>query len=318
MRRLATLLALCTATLISRPDRVRPCTPAQPSVWARHVLPADGTSDVPINARISIVYDSYRIPIHHFVVPIVRIEGAEPIAGSTSTIVTEISVTQVFVPDAPLAPNTTYEVLDELCVGCGSQTDASGALTVVARFTTGSTRDDTPPPPPSGVIADVRLDVCSESSCCGPYQARRIDIRWDEIPAESLGEIDLDGTVTAYVTRPSALGWLRCFGGYSPGAQIEATGTVSLRHTDLAGNLSEAVVVPVDLPACQTGQGDDEQAVEVVEPGPEMAEVVEPTPTESDGCRTGGLDFTGLLLLFGANATLTAPRPRPSRPARHA
>ncbi len=313
MHRLATLFLLCTAALVvTHPDRGRACSRGEPSVISRLVLPADDTTDVPINARVVIVYGMSRLPNLHFAPPLVRVAGAGTVAGETSTVITEASATLVFVPDVPLAPNTAYEVLDEICVQCGAETDASGSLSVVARFTTGVARDDTPPSPPSGTTANVRLDVCSDSSCCGPYEARRIDIHWDAIPQSALAQLDVDGAVTAYVTNPMALGWLRCFGGYSPGAQFEAPGLVSLRHVDVAGNLSASIFVPIDLPACNIDRPDDDQTAEN-----STAEVAEPEHTDEDGCGASRFGFGAFAQVLATLAMLTMRRgTRHSRAAR--
>ena len=305
------LLVLCSTAFSLHTQSVQACSRVEPAVVSRVVVPADGATEVPINARVVLVYRTHRMWNFHFAAPLVRREGAEPVGGETSQIVTEESTTLIFVPDAPLAPDTTYEVLDDVCLYCDSGGDAQSALAVVARFTTGPTRDDTPPSPPSAVTAHVGLEVCPDSSCCGPYSTRRIDIYWAAIPQGALARLDVDGAATAYMSHPFALGWLRCFGGYSPGAQFVSPGVISLRHVDVAGNLSDAVIVPIDLPSCSADQPDEEQVAEVSEPEPDVAtEFVEPAPNNEDGCGSAGPRSAALIQVLGTLAVLIL-RPRP-------
>lgn len=124
------------------------------------VMPADGTKAVPTNTQIRLHYFPVFSPETQEVLraPVVRPVGGVPIAIDTEVIV-EIGSpifdprlwspwqeTWIVVrPTQPLAPNTTYEILDRFESSCERHPCIRESYAVVATFTTGGGPDEHPP-----------------------------------------------------------------------------------------------------------------------------------------------------------------------------
>lgn len=103
---------------------------AQPNPWIRAFVPADGATGVPLNVRISLRFgylESYHLD------PVLLKDGVvQP--GKTVF----LTWWAVFTPDAPLQPNSSYEIR---ITNVGYQ----NGVTYSAHFTTGGATDNEPP-----------------------------------------------------------------------------------------------------------------------------------------------------------------------------
>lgn len=273
-RDLIGLLVVVSAQAVDT-SSAQACVPPPATITDRTVFPEDGALDVPINTRVFIEYAEddpfYGDPGHAVEL---RVQGGAPVAASTVTPRTS-GFARILVPDAPLAPSTTYEVTDTLAVPC--QTPQTGACVgepvVIARFTTGTELDTTPPS-----VGSVRVEHtgwCGSPACPdGRRQVVELVFVEDVIDDQPASRIHFeylapDGALVAGPTRATVLG-RSCGAGSVPFyLLLETPPRVELRAVDLAGNV-EGVSHPIDGETCQAldcgapdaGPGDAGDAVD--------------------------------------------------------
>nr|MDQ3035145.1 Ig-like domain-containing protein [Myxococcota bacterium] len=111
--------ATVLATMLARPGSVAAC--AAPPDLVRHTLPADGATDVPLDAHMTLVYvglcDAIS-PCDERVIPEVVLvdETGAPIDVEITADVSHALTILVVRPNALLAPDARYEVRD--VAGC--------------------------------------------------------------------------------------------------------------------------------------------------------------------------------------------------------
>ncbi|MCA9675397.1 MAG: hypothetical protein KC464_10210, partial [Myxococcales bacterium] len=197
---------------------------------------------VPTNARVRLEYDGDAPPSH----VVLRAQGGADVAVTIEGAWRGIQL----VPMAPLAPSTTYEVVDDLVLGqpCGDGTGCVGDAVVVATFTTGAGADTTAPVLQGVVVTSTYYDNTG-SSCDTPNQVTHAfhaaAIVDDEPDAWIRYEyFDDAGHFLVGPFRDLSLGH-DCPGGGAGNDQpfifyYHAADTFSVRAVDLAGNV-EAV-----------------------------------------------------------------------------
>ncbi len=232
--------------LLGAPSDADACSPYPDGVQGRRVLPHDGANDVPRNTRVIVHYDIYRGSPGSTIT--LREAGGADVAVTVAQAGGD-GVQYIVTPVAPLAPSTTYEVLDNFSFEC-SDAGMSGCLAepaVVRTFTTGTVLDLTPP-----VLTDVTLAPsyhCFEGTSCSGAANVVVDqvrpIVGDEpYPMTWIyfEYLDAAGEVLVGPT-PLISSGRGCGGGYGEDAPVEFVYTprqVWLRAVDLAGNLGEA------------------------------------------------------------------------------
>ncbi len=189
---------------------VRACSAPLPGVVStRQVIPADGSTNVPSNARVILSYEgtSGGVPDH----PKLRAPDGTDVPVTVSTPVNTPGIpslaTYVLVPGAPLKENTTYTVLSDYAqlpcvqnnlaiVGAGGNPTCFPTLdggdsfggdagvpptNVISSFTTGAGPDTTPPTLSGSLSYTVGSRyTCTAGACCGPYDAFTVGFTWDK------------------------------------------------------------------------------------------------------------------------------------------
>jgi hypothetical protein len=208
----------------------------------RVVVPPDGATGVPLNARVYVEY----APTNGNAKPSVELHAPDGtvIAATLDTTGEHLVDTVVLQPDAPLDAGTTYEVWDGISVPCLDSCD--GTPTRIASFTTGDALDTAPP-------TLGALEVSSGYESEGPGSG-----------CDWWGDQIVHGLSQPVVGDDGPLEWIRYvyydeqehevagpvrFGsaGHDCGAPPwwplytvwVGTDTFSVRAVDLAGNLSE-------------------------------------------------------------------------------
>jgi hypothetical protein len=288
------LLAASATLLVADTHDARACSPPEQGVSSREVLPGDGATGVPRNARITVRYDAYQAEPQGTLS--LRAQGGEPVAV-TVTSPRDRGVTAQLTPTAPLAPSTTYEVLDTLTVPCNQfdLTPCIGEPVVVATFTTGAGLDTSPPQ-----IADVSIEnffECGGDSSCGPYSSYvSHTLTFGGVQDDSGAAwvryvyADADGNV---LFGPTEDGYAIRHCEPSDGTSYrEVPRTFTVRAIDLAGNVEEIAHVFETAPCDELDDGS-------------------PCDTDSGplGCNTGGGGGIGAALA----ALLLVSRRRASR-----
>jgi methionine-rich copper-binding protein CopC len=187
--------------------------------------PADGSTGVPVNTAIAVLFSESIAPASVTVSELYAdggITGSVSVSGATAT----------YTPDADLPPSTTVT----MTLAAGVEDLAGNATTqaTVWSFTTGSSADTTPPTvvstEPASSQADVELDATISVVFSEPLDAATVD-------ASSFTISPGSGTVA--VSGSSAT--LTPDGSLTPGTVY--TVTLSTTITDLAGNQMAAEYV---------------------------------------------------------------------------
>lgn len=202
-------LSAFTAVAFVQESRARACSAPLPGVvTTRQIIPADGSTDVPTNARILISYEgsSGGVPDH----PNLRGPDGADVPATFSIPVGSSGIpsraTYLLVPSAPLKANTRYTVLSDYAqlpcvennlaiIGAGSNpmcfptTDGGTSFggdagvpptNAVSSFTTGAGPDTTPPTLSGSLTYTVGArSTCTAGACCGPYDALTVGFNWD-------------------------------------------------------------------------------------------------------------------------------------------
>ena len=209
------------------------------AAWSWGALPADGAVDVPLNVVVGLT--RWVGGPTERVVPIVRAADGERVATAAA-----IPGTGIYALAEELHPATEY-VLYALgdprsCEG----TDGS-VENEIARFTTGTARDDDPPATPvvSGPTT-CDTDSCDSSTCCGPYTVTewRVDV------ADSVRDVVGYGAPDGSSVSFRFGSWIRALS--YPTLDIERVPgptAFSIFAIDHAGNRSEASA-PIDVSRC--------------------------------------------------------------------
>jgi hypothetical protein len=263
-------IASCFAAFAARPADA--CSPLPP-VGGRAIVPRDGASGVPLNARIVVMYPLSNPqlaatptdgPAPKLTDVLVRPRGGAPIEATVElTGARAFDAVVVVRPSANLQPRTAYEVLDRVKAPCYASGSCVEAFSVRATFETGDAADTTPPTF-AGVtgIASGSLDVCDSSACCGPYRAVPVTLTLDT--AQDAGgplfyEISENGApVLRFFGGGTLIGAVSCNGRASPFASfVTHTGaTLSVHAVDLAGNIDANTATVTVTAACPTSTTD--------------------------------------------------------------
>jgi hypothetical protein len=321
--RLATWSVCCLSAfaLLALEQTAKACSPD--FFVHRGVFPPSETAGVPTNTEIRLSYSNGRTIGDPSV--LVRPVGGQPIAlqirahdqGHYRPV--RLIVAK---PAEELLPNTTYEVLDRVVVGCRPNSGADSGVVclqpdhaVVATFATGATKDATPPSFGGLKAATIgNKIVCENGGCCGPYSAVPVNLSWDPAiddrsPDLVLYNVYRGDAGTKAVDQPVARYWryvglhgeLLCSGSPDqntglPGSEIIEPGAYTVRAVDSAGNEDSNTAVVEISPPCGTAEPDGE--------------------TEASGCtisRAGSSrDVSGFALLGGLLLVGSARRPRRS------
>jgi len=252
---------------------------------SRLVFPASGAAGFPLNGEIRL---TYRGGLKDDPSVVVRPAGGQPISlelrdGGPDNDGVFASYGKVVLakPLADLLPNTTYEVLDRVVNGCRTDSGAdAGACflaepAVVSTFVTGASRDDAPPT--FGGVSAVNigaLQVCDQSSCCGPYSGFPVTLGWspatDDHDAAFVrynvyshsSDAGATGVIVARFLNASQLhGGIICTpppyasGVINGGLGIALKGTYAVHAVDAAGN-EDQNSAEVEVEKMCTGAGD--------------------------------------------------------------
>jgi hypothetical protein len=253
------------------------CSPPLPNV-SREVFPRAGAAGLSLNTEIRLTYRG------NFMADpgvLVRPAGGQPVAIDLR----EVALNQdgwggrgkvvVAKAAADLLPDTTYEILDRVQLGCDGGDCLRPDPTVVATFVTGSSRDDTAPV--FGGVKTVQigmLAVCNGGACCGPYSGFGVTLTWDPaiddhntaLVRYNVYGVDSSGGTTGevaarFIDAEQLFGAIVCRAtGYSsgiPGLGVAMKGTYMVRAVDAAGNEDQNGATVVVDKKCT---GDDEDA----------------------------------------------------------
>lgn len=268
--RLSVVAVLLGALSLGTGRLARACSGGTTSINARAVLPADGTTGVPLNARILVRYSPTVAPIAPPAPNIrVRPQGGEPIAlVQTAGMAPGLTLAR---PDANLLPNTVYEILDSILVPCLGLECVAGDHRVVATFTTGASVDTTPPvfAGPMGFEVSWSNPLSYPAICTGG-QTFAVRLHW------TAGTDDLAPTLTynvygstqtvpviPLVTGDNVLDYVRCT-SRPTGALV---GPIRVRAVDQAGNEDSNLVELVAPNPCAPDGGVADAAADVSSAG---------------------------------------------------
>lgn len=163
------------ATAILAYARVSAACTLPAGIMERTVYPGDGAADVPVNARVIVVYQRPRAELPPPALEL-RVRGGDAVTTTLQRTASNEHEALVLTPSAPLVPHTTYEVTDGIAVPSGCWIDLADCLgepAVVATFTTGETIDTTAP---SLAGARVRSRQLDDDGFCGLRSAVEYDI----------------------------------------------------------------------------------------------------------------------------------------------
>lgn len=242
MHRISALLVLAAGTVAAVTAAVSPAfannCPAQ-TASIQSLRPADGATGVPLNGVIAFG----TLPAFAPYDPAVTLtSGGNVVAGG---LISGPGGTWIFRPDAPLAPNTTYEVeiLDESTAG-GSAASAS--------FTTGSAQDLTDPTPPTNVKLTLPEYVDpSEVDGCSKPGYWRLHVTWDpasdETPLLYALEVDLTDLQPEFANTPYK-GVITTANEADVGVPQDSAADVFVYAIDGAGRQSHSQVASIVVP----------------------------------------------------------------------
>ncbi len=265
-------LALASAAVLGL-SLLPPAAPAQACSWpmqgsASIFEPHDGALDVPTNARLWLTISGTR-GLDGYQVHLRPVGGSEVEtaldSGNGTWFYQQVLVLK---PGAPLAPATTYEVLDNQRRPCDSPDDCTGPdFAVIATFTTGVAADDEAPrlgPTPTLEVAEYQVGEDS----CGRYNQVPFAIHWREASDASPVSYELWGEGGAM---PLARLFDTGMGGavacgeeqMSWSSRLNRNGRYVVRAVDIAGNMtaSAPVLVNIVCPAEAPGGTAAEQAL---------------------------------------------------------
>lgn len=261
MVRIALLLSTVAAVLMADVRRASACSAPGPSLYSRSVVPGDGATGVPTNARVRVLYLGHWNGV---LPPALSLREA---AGASVEVSFEWRARSLFdwlvvvTPSLPLQPSTTYEVLDELSLPCEDPSgDCLGEPIVVATFTTGTGADMTPPVFGGGATVESALGGCADSACCGPYDSVNFEAMFTVATGEPVGgvlyEVILQGEEQPIARVPGVAfhGMRVCdglvmFDGVTA-VTLHGDAPFALRAYDVAGNFADSDwVTDVNCPA---------------------------------------------------------------------
>jgi hypothetical protein len=241
---IASAAALTLAGVAGVESPARACSLQIPGLYDRSVWP--GPEHVPTNPRLVV---RYRVVRGAAVVPPVGsglvLQDAD---GTPIPAAVEIAGDDAVVrPVAPLLPNHTYQLADNLNVPCDTYQNpcvVASEPQVFASFTTGAGADESPPVfGGTRSIEVLEHFICESDACCGPYDVYQVRVGWDSGTDDVAGS-DLrynvyrrEGAslapVAAGVGGTELVGSAVCSG--SSGASFEP-GVYVVRAVDGAGN----------------------------------------------------------------------------------
>jgi hypothetical protein len=232
--RIATfVVALLLALAAPRPAGA--CSPPGPFNFGG-IAPADGATDVPTNTQLRLFfYVSEMSPAETEIQ--LRPEAGDPVAVTVTRQGSDVGARVVVVqPDAPLRPQTGYEVRTRFKANC-TYDCITTEYAALAKFTTGSGPLTTPPAFAGVTGATVRTAVCGGDTCCGPYKAVLMSLDWarGSDPTIAGYHIYRDGELVSPVGLPG--GALDCTGRY-PFDAFNSFPAVSGRYGVRAVNLA--------------------------------------------------------------------------------
>lgn len=252
MLRLARSVALIGFLVaLASPGRAVACSPFPACPYALGTLPRDGATAVPTNVWIRIeATASGRCDASGCDGIAMRLREQGGAEVELDVVISTLSPSWLHSarPRTPLAPRTTYELLETSgpCRAAGEH--------VLATFTTGDGDDDVAPPSPTLRSAFCRADACDEPSCCGPYSGTYIDVLADPgtdagSPPEDLRfEIGSSSDTVRLASAPTSLRFLRGVPAAGFGGWTWWEPSVRIRTVDLAGNTSEPLEIALECP----------------------------------------------------------------------
>jgi len=179
-RFLTSLVAALLVTVVVPPRFAQACSQFRGKFLMR-VFPANGAKDVPTNARVLVEYlmnllwQDAGAPYAGQDLQLRDADGT-PIPFDLSPVGPQTGF--VLQPRQPHAPGAGDEIFDDGSACGASPCTASGQRRISA-FVTGA-GPDTSAPAFAGLGAVImnRLGSCDNSSCCGPYVARKLTLEW--------------------------------------------------------------------------------------------------------------------------------------------
>ncbi|HEY8924140.1 MAG TPA: hypothetical protein VIU64_07140, partial [Polyangia bacterium] len=184
-----------------------------------------------------------------------RPQGGAPVALEPVSLVGGSSL--VVRPQAPLSPQTVYEVLDSYTVPCQATECNGGSPHVVATFTTGDASDLTPPT--FGGLASITITpaMVPPLGCISATDYYTFTLRW--APAADPGGADVRYHVYAgserlasFLSATSIQGSMACL--VSAATWLPSSSwakPLTVRAVDLAGNEDQnQIAMSVDRPSC--------------------------------------------------------------------
>ncbi len=264
----------------------RACSPVS-IIGPPTTLPADGATAVPLNAEIVLVYPTTHLDQHNppisandFEDIVVRPVGGEALAGRLYQASSPATVHLRFSPDTPLAPNTTYEVLDRV------HGNTRGELAVRLTFTTGAQAAEHAGPHPAPGPVNVRYACCDHMCCYGT----EFTLEWPAVPERVFMVHRVAGPFVATASN-SAYGVIANDASYSS-PDLIGDGTFSVYAFDVTGWGSDPAPIFVTDP-CASPRPDSS-----TEPTPDTTE---PTPDDAGpgdgGCNSGAPHVLALTIL---------------------
>jgi MYXO-CTERM domain-containing protein len=250
MRLFASAIVCC----VLWPPRAHACEPPQ-AIGDRVILPSDGAANVPTNVRVALRYYGSSDDPELADVQIQPVDG-QPVAVTAQGGITNHPFRSVvFIrPTAPLATNTTFQILTRIpVVPCGSASCISSTYSVAATFTTGSGPDTVSPTYAGLSRVTASEQTCDSSACCGPDRVvlYHFDLGTPTDDVAYAG-MKLYRVGTGLVSEFTLSGFEVCSGqptgGGPTGDFMAPVGTFYAHAVDLAGNEDsnmQLVTVPV-------------------------------------------------------------------------
>jgi hypothetical protein len=250
-RRVLTLAAFAVSYLVYSP-RANACS-GLPRGWlgSRQVLPADASLNVPTNTRVVLAYvGSAPAVVDH---PKLQTRDGVEVATTVSALANDVAnspnyITYVLSPNAPLVPNTEYQVLSAFgqipcvqndyfysgmlaykpCISVADAAAGNGGVdggtpapsVVVSSFTTGQGPDRTAPALSGDLTYSTIAQACDGSPCCGPYDGYAVTLSWNDASDDEqpiLYELVQEGKTVLFPvpsSKPSVQGAFLCSGGF--------------------------------------------------------------------------------------------------------
>jgi hypothetical protein len=232
--------AVATVATVATARPADACSPPEPGVYSRDVLPAPGTTAVPTNVRIAVQYDRTQTDVPA-TLTLVTDDGA-PVAADAESISERGAVTIFLRPRQALTARTRYRVLDQVRIGddcpAAGRDACTGAAVAISAFTTGAGADTAAPTGGVGTVA-TRYSEPFDGSCSSlasvVHEAEVARVS-DEQPASSLryNVYDLAGRRVLTATDRIEL-------GHSCPADDGGIDAFTVRVVDVAGNEGPAI-----------------------------------------------------------------------------